>query len=109
MMLVILKFVRAIEVESLLELLLSYNIFKILRIFNFLNLFWNRMAEAKRMKLSEINKILPPEITEKVLKFLNYKDINQARLICRKWRQIIDSGKLVKKASGKIQSKTMFR
>ena len=56
------------------------------------------------MKLSEINDILPPEIIEKVLKLLNYKDINQGRLICRRWRQIIDNGKLVKKASGKILS-----
>ena len=67
------------------------------------------MAEERRMKLSAINDILPPEIIEKVLKLLNYKDTNQGRLICRKWRQIIDNGKLVKKASGKIQSKTMFR
>ena len=60
------------------------------------------MAEAKRIKLSEINKILPPEMVEKVLKLLNFKDINQARLICQKWREIIDNGKLVMKASGKI-------
>ena len=65
------------------------------------------MAEERRMKLSAINDILPPEIIEKVLKLLNYKDTNQARLICRRRRQIIDNGKLVKKASGKIQSKTM--
>ena len=59
------------------------------------------MAEARRMELSAINDILPTEIIEKVIKLLNYKDVNQARLICRKWRQIIDNGKLVKKASGK--------
>ena len=62
------------------------------------------MAEARRMKLSAINDILPPEIIEKVLKLLNYKDTNKARLICQRWRQIIDNGKLVKKASGKILS-----
>ena len=60
------------------------------------------MAEARRMKLSAINDILPPEIIEKVLKLLNYKDTNKARLICQRWRQIIDNGKLVKKASGKL-------
>ena len=74
-----------------------------MRIFNFWNLFWNKIAETKRMKFSEINEILPPEMVEKVLKLLNFKDINQARLICRKWREIIDNGKLVTKASGKIQ------
>ena len=66
-------------------------------------MFWNKIAETKRMKFSEINEILPPEMVEKVLKLLNFKDINQARLICRKWREIIDNGKLVTKASGKIQ------
>ena len=65
-------------------------------------MFWNKIAETKRMKFSEINEILPPEMVEKVLKLLNFKDINQARLICRKWREIIDNGKLVMKASGKI-------
>ena len=60
------------------------------------------MAETKRMKLSAINDILPPEMVEKVLKLLNYEEINQGRLICRKWREIIDNGKLVTKASGKI-------
>ena len=60
------------------------------------------MTEVKRMKQSAIHDILPPEIVENVLKLLNYKEINQARLICRKWREIIDNGKLVTKASGKI-------
>ena len=60
------------------------------------------MAEERRMNFSAINDILPPEIIEKVLKLLNYKDTNKARLICQRWRQIIDNGKLVKKASGKI-------
>ena len=61
------------------------------------------MAEAKRMRLSPIHEILPLEMVEKVLKLLNYKDINQARLICRKWREIIYNGNLVNKASGKVQ------
>ena len=61
------------------------------------------MAETKRMNISAINDILPPEMVEKVFKLLNYEEINQARLICRKWREIIDNGKLVTKASGKIQ------
>ena len=59
------------------------------------------MAEAKRMRLSPIHEILPLEMVEKVLKLLNYKDIKQAKLICRKWKEIINNGNLVKKASGK--------
>ena len=62
------------------------------------------MTEAKRIRLSPIHDILPPEIVEKVLKILNFNDINQARLICRKWRDIIDNGNLVTKAKGKILS-----
>ena len=61
------------------------------------------MAEAKKKKLTPIHEILPPEMLEKVLKLLNYKDINQARLICRRWREIIFKGNLVNKASGKVQ------
>ena len=57
------------------------------------------MADAKR-RLLPIDDILPPEMVEKVLKLLNFKDINRARFICRKWREIIDNGKLVRKALG---------
>ena len=45
--------------------------------------------------------ILPPEMVEKIFKFLNYKDICQAKLICRKWKEIIENGDLVIKASSK--------
>ena len=45
--------------------------------------------------------ILPPEIVEKILKFLNYKDICQAQLTCRRLKEIIDNGNLVRKASSK--------
>ena len=60
------------------------------------------MAVAKRMKLSvDINR-LPPEMVEKILKLLKINEICQAQLICKQWKEIIDKGNLLKKASGKI-------
>ena len=46
--------------------------------------------------------MLPSEMLEKILMFLNYKRICQAKLICKRFREIIVKGNLVKKASGKI-------
>ena len=48
-----------------------------------------------------INNKLPPEIIEKILKFLNYKDVSQSKLTCRKWKEIIDNGNLIIKSSSK--------
>ena len=45
---------------------------------------------------------LPPEIVEKTLKLLKVEEICQAQVICKRWREIICNGNLVKKASGKI-------
>ena len=60
------------------------------------------MAKAKRFKFSACQKknMLPPEMLEMIFKLLNYKDICQALLVCRRWKEIIDNGNLVKKASG---------
>ena len=60
------------------------------------------MSKSKATKLSTIHDILPPEMVEKILKFLNYKDICKAQLVCRKWKDIIDNGNLLKKASGSL-------
>ena len=35
---------------------------------------------------------LPPEIVEKILKFLDFREICQARRICKRWKEIIDKG-----------------
>ena len=56
------------------------------------------MAKAKI--LSIIHNTLPPEIVEKILKYLSYKEIYHAQLTCRRWKEIIDKGNLVKKALG---------
>ena len=58
--------------------------------------------KPKKMKLSAIHNSLPPELLEKILTFLNYKEICQSQLICRKWKEVIENGKLLKKASGKF-------
>ena len=42
--------------------------------------------------------ILPTEMLEKILKFLNYKDLCQAELVCRRWKEIIKN--LKKEVSG---------
>ena len=60
-----------------------------------------KMTEAKRLRLSVIQDILPPEMVEKILKLLHIKDLCQAQVICRRWKEIIDKGNLIKKASGK--------
>ena len=53
------------------------------------------------MEKKPVNNILPPEMVEKILKYLNYKDICQSKLICRRWKEIIDNGNLIIKASSK--------
>ena len=64
----------------------------------------DRKPDSKRMKHSTINEILPPEIVEKIIKLLNVIDIFQAQLICRRWKEIIDNGNLLKKVSGETLS-----
>ena len=61
--------------------------------------------ERKRMPDDQINITLPPEMLEKILKMLNFKDICQANLVCRRWNEIIVKGKVLKKASGKTATK----
>ena len=45
---------------------------------------------------------LPPEMVEKILKLLNFQEICQAKVICRRWKEIIDNGNLMQNASGNI-------
>ena len=58
--------------------------------------------DAKRMKLTVSINNLPPEMIEKILKLLNIKKICQARSICKQWKEIIDKGNVLMKASGKL-------
>ena len=58
--------------------------------------------QAKKRRLSDVENILPPEMVEKILKLLNFKDICQAQLVCKRWKDIIVKGNLVKKVAGKM-------
>ena len=60
------------------------------------------------MSNSLMHEILPPEMVEKILKLLNYKDICQAQLVCRRWKEIIDLGNLMKKSKSKILAFAAF-
>ena len=62
------------------------------------------MGEANKTNTCLIHNMLPPEMLEKILKLLNYMEICQAKLICRRWKEIIVKGNLVKKASGKTST-----
>ena len=61
--------------------------------------------QAKTKRLSDVENILPPEMVEKIFKFLNFKDICQAQLVCKRWNEIIVKSKVLKKASGKTSTK----
>ena len=54
------------------------------------------MEEANKTNMSLILYMLPPEMLEKVVNFLNFKEICQAKLISRRWKEIIDQGNLLK-------------
>ena len=62
---------------------------------------WYKITHSKKMEISLIYEILPPEMVEKILKLLNSKDIYQSQLVCRRWKEIIDKGNLKKIAAGK--------
>ena len=48
-----------------------------------------------------VHEILPLEIFEKILKFLDCKSLCQVRRICKQWKYIIDHRRLVQKALSK--------
>ena len=57
-------------------------------------------VQAKKKRLSDVENILPPEMVEKILKLLKLKEIYQAQLVCKRWKNIIVKGNLVKKVAG---------
>ena len=68
----------------------------------------NGEGERERMPDDQINIILPPEMLEKILKLLNFKDICQANLVCKRWNEIIVKGNVLKKVAGKNNAKLKF-
>ena len=59
-------------------------------------------VEAKKKILHDVENILPPEMLEKIIKFLKLKEICQAQLVCKRWKDIIVKGNIVKKVAGKM-------
>ena len=57
--------------------------------------------QAKKRRLSDVENILPPEMVEKILKLLKLKEICQAQLVCKRWKDIVVKGNLVTKVAGK--------
>ena len=57
---------------------------------------------VNNLTLSLILYMLPPEMLEKMLKLLKLKEICQAQLVCKRWKEIIIKGNLVKKVAGKM-------
>ena len=57
--------------------------------------------QTKKRRVSDVENILPPEMVEKILKLLKLKEICQAQLVCKRWKEIIVEGNLVKKVAGK--------
>ena len=64
--------------------------------------------QTKKRRVSDVKNILPPEMVEKILKLLNFKDICQAQLVCKRWKNIIVKGNLVKKVAGKMLQHCLF-
>ena len=60
--------------------------------------------QTKKRRVSDVENILPPEMVEKILKLLKLKEICQAQLVCKRWKEIVVEGNLVKKASGKTST-----
>ena len=59
-------------------------------------------VQVRKRTLSDVENILPPEMAEKILKLLKLKEICQAKLVCKRWKEIIVKGNLVKKVAGKM-------
>ena len=60
------------------------------------------MVLAKKRELTVTQNILPPEMFEKIFKLLKLKEICQAQLVCKRWKDIIVKSNLVKKVAGKM-------
>ena len=59
-------------------------------------------VQTKKRRVSDVEQILPPEMVEKILKLLKLKEICQAQLVCKRWKDIIVERNLVKKVAGKM-------
>ena len=74
------------------------------KVYHRMRQFLQRRFASQGETESDQNRInnLPPEMVEKILKLLNFKEICRAKVICRQWKEIIDNGNLMQNASGNI-------
>ena len=63
---------------------------------------FSKISNDERMQDEQINTLLPPEMLEKILKLLNLREICQAQLVCKRWKNIVVKGNLVKNFAGKM-------
>ena len=64
--------------------------------------------QTKTRRVFDVENILPPEMVEKILKLLNFKNICKAQLVCKRWQEIIVKGNLKKKVAGKMLELCLF-
>ena len=60
------------------------------------------MSPAKNLRISINVEALPPEVIEKILENLKLSEVNQAKLVCKRWKSIIECDSFFNKVSGKI-------
>ena len=60
------------------------------------------MAEENTIDFPLINEVFPAEILEKILEWLDIKNLVIARLTCKRWKLIIDNCNIMEKALSKF-------
>ena len=66
------------------------------------------MAEENAIDFPLINEVLPAEILEKILEWLDIKSLVNARLACKRWKLIIDSCDIIEEALSKMTNNLNF-
>ena len=59
------------------------------------------MSSRKKIKISNFH-LLPPEVIEKILKYLPHRELLEAKTVCRQLNRIISKGKLITKSYKKL-------
>ena len=60
------------------------------------------MAEENTIDFPSINEVFPAEILKIILEWLDIKSLVNARLTCKRWKQIIDNCDILEKALSKF-------
>ena len=65
-------------------------------------------AEENAIDFPLINELLPVEMLEKILEWLDIKSLVNARLTCKRWKLIIDSCDIIEEALSKMTNNLNF-